>query len=103
MKRCASCNSILLHIGDIKPNTLLVSSRYPSLSPYDGAEYLVVMLLLSMILTLPFWGTHMFFSVLVIAVFGGYGAFLWQRPRPVYRCKKCGAEFYGKSLSPLKR
>lgn len=98
MKKCKLCESSLKLIGEIEPDTYLVSTKSPALNPFDGAGYMVIFLLAGLLATLPLWGSQLTLSIIIICICGGFGAYLWQKPRKFYRCVKCGAEYYGDSL-----
>lgn len=98
MKKCKKCDSELKYLGKIEPDTLWVSTKQPSLSPFAGIGYFAVFLLGGLLISQPLWASNMILAVVVVTVLGGFGAYLWKRPRKYYRCTNCGSEFYGSIL-----
>lgn len=94
MKKCKTCNAGLSRIGKIEPDTLWLSTKRPSLSPFAGIGYFAVFLLGGLLIAQPLWESHLIWAGLIVAVCGGLGAYLWKRPRNYYRCTQCGSEFY---------
>ncbi|HSH29467.1 MAG TPA: hypothetical protein VK971_06115 [Thiohalobacter sp.] len=94
MKKCSTCYAELNCVGKIEPDTLWLSTKRPSLSPFAGIGYFAVFLLGGLLISQPLWESHLVWAGLIVAVCGGLGAYLWKRPRNYYRCAQCGSEFY---------
>ena len=82
---------------------MYVSSKSPALNPLNGSEYFIALLLLGLVSALSLWEKNTFLALVIIAGFGGFGAYLWQKPRKLYRCTKCGSEYYGKNLTRYRK
>ena len=103
IKKCKLCNGILREIGTIEPDTAYASTKYPSISPFDGIGYFVLFLIIGFLVSIPLWDKNTIVAAIIISLFGGLGAYLWQKPKVLYRCTKCGSEYYGKHLSNYER
>jgi len=103
MKKCKVCGGVLRKIGTVEPDTLYVSSRAPALSPYDGMPSFMIFFILGTIIGMEFFEQSRALGIAIICLFGGFGAWLWRRPRPLYRCAKCNSEYSGGELSRFRR
>ena len=103
MKKCKSCKSRLKKIGVVEPDTAIISTKSPSIDIYDGVEYFILFILIGILFMFSLIEEHFVLAYIVFCLFAGMGVYLWKRPRIVYRCIKCGEEYYGNNLSIYKR
>jgi|GEM_PF-7105817 len=89
MKKCKSCNCVLDKIGTVEqgPNS--------ELGFYNGVENAVFFILLSIVITAPYWDKHLYLSIFLISLFSALGTYLWTRPKSLYKCSSCKQMYYG--------
>ena len=100
MKKCKFCNSSLKHIGHVDPGMLI---KEASIHRFTGMGIFILLLLVGLLASIPLWTYHPFFAAMIIAISGGIGVYLWQKPKALFRCSNCGTEFYGNSLNIYKK
>ena len=74
-----------------------------SIHRFTGIGVFILLLTIGLIISIPLWSKHHILAAILVAIFGGIGAYLWQKPKNFFRCINCGAEFYGNSLNIYKR
>ncbi|WP_221794178.1 hypothetical protein [Oceanobacter mangrovi] len=104
---CNVCGGRLRQIGKIAPDNftpyLIYTPAIDKIAPRDGAGWFAASLMLGMLVSSPLWAEQLSLAIAIICGAGGLGAWLWRRPRDLYRCGQCGGEFVGRQLWPLKR
>jgi len=100
MKKCKFCNTRLEHIGQLEPGMLI---KEATIHRFIGMGIFILLLTIGSLISIPLWSEHQILAAILIAIFGGIGAYLWQKPVELFHCSNCGAEFYGDSLNIYKR